>query len=227
MRVGLLHRDRVVGRDPGEVEVLGGGVHEHDRQTQLQKPRVVVVRSVGLGVLPAREHHSRNLALEQHLDVLGLGHAPGARAENGIEAALRKRAGDDLGERREDRVLKLRHDEPDHARAPDPQVRRPFVADDVERGEHGRARRVRDPGLAVEDAADGRLAHTGLLRDVGEPPRHRATVRQTRASPGVLGGHQTSRPASPTCARDLRACSRVDTASLTSRKCIDLSDSCN
>ena len=70
VRVRLLHRDRVVGRDPREVEVVSSGIHEHDRQPQLEEPRVVVVRRVGLGVLAAGEDHSRDLPLEQHLDVL-------------------------------------------------------------------------------------------------------------------------------------------------------------
>ena len=118
-----------------------------------------------------------DLALEQHLDVLGLGHAARARAEHGVEAALRERAADDLGERREDRVLQLGHDEPDHARPPHAQVRRPLVADHVERGEHCRARRVGDARLAVEHAADGRLADPGLLGYVCKISRHAATIR--------------------------------------------------
>ena len=75
MGVGLLHRDGVVGRDAREVEMVGGGVHEHDRQPQLEQPRVVLVRRVRLGVLAAGEDHPGDLALEQHLDVLRLGHA--------------------------------------------------------------------------------------------------------------------------------------------------------
>ncbi len=75
MRVGLLHRDRVVGRDARKVEMVGGRVHEHDRQPKLEQPRVVLVRRVGLGVLAAGEDHPRHLPLEQHLDVLRLRHA--------------------------------------------------------------------------------------------------------------------------------------------------------
>ncbi len=181
VRVGLLHRDGVVGRDAREVEVLGGGVHEHDRQAKLQQPLVVLVRRVGLGVLPAGKDHSRHLPLEQHLDVLGLGHAPGPRAEHGVEAALRERAGDDLGERREDRVLELGHDQPDHARATNAEVRRPLVADHVERSQHRSSRRVGDAGLAVQDTADRRLADPGLLRDVCKLPSHPAILRQISA----------------------------------------------
>ncbi|MDX6409091.1 MAG: hypothetical protein QOE13_2162 [Gaiellaceae bacterium] len=36
MTVGLLHRDRVVRGNPREVEVLRGGIDEHDRKAQLQ-----------------------------------------------------------------------------------------------------------------------------------------------------------------------------------------------
>ena len=75
MRVGLLHRDGVVGRDARKIEVVGRRVHEHDRQPQLEEPRVVLVRRVGLRVLAAGEDHPRDLALEQHLHVLRLGHA--------------------------------------------------------------------------------------------------------------------------------------------------------
>ena len=107
---------------------------------------------------------------------------PGARAQHRVEAALRERAGDNLGERREDRVLELRHDEPDHARLPPPQMRRPLVADHVERGQHRRARRVRDAGLAVQHAADRRLADAGLLRDVCKLAGHAATLRQNPAN---------------------------------------------
>ena len=99
VRVGLLHRDGVVGRDAREVEVLGGRVDEDDRQPQLQQARVVLVRRVGLGVLAAGEDHPGDLALEQHLDVLGLRHAAGARAQHRVETALGERARDDLRQR--------------------------------------------------------------------------------------------------------------------------------
>ena len=145
MGVGLLHGDGVVGRDAREIEVLGGRVDEHDGQAQLQQARVVLVRRVGLGVLAAGEDHPRDLPLEQHLDVFRLGHAAGARAQHRVEPALRERPADDLGERREDRVLELRHDQPDHARAPHAQMGRPLVADHVERRQHGGAGRVGDP----------------------------------------------------------------------------------
>ncbi len=116
MAVGLLHRHRVVGRHAGEVEVLGGGVHEHDGQAQLQEACVVLVRRVGLGVLAAGEDHAGNLPLEEHVDVLRLGQGARPRAEHRGEPALGERAADDLGQGREDRVLQLRHDEPHHPR---------------------------------------------------------------------------------------------------------------
>ena len=193
MAVGLLHRDGVVRRDARKVQVLGGGVDEDDRQAQLEQPQVVVVRRVGLGVLAAGEHHARHLPLEEHLDVLGLGHAPRPRAEDRVEPALGERAADHLRESREDRVLQLGHDEPDHARTSHPQVRRPLVADHVERGEHGGAGRIGDPRLPVQDATDRRLADAGLLRYVCKIPRHSAIIRRIRASPARsrLNGRQS------------------------------------
>ena len=182
VRIRLLHRDRVVGRDSREVEMLRRGVDEDDRQAQLQQPRVVVVRRVGFRVLSAREDHPRHLPLEQHLDVLGLRHAARAGAEDRVEPALRKRAGDDLGERREDRVLQLGDDQADHPRPAHPKMRGPLVADHVERSQHGGTGRVGNAGLAVQDATDRRLADPGLLRDVCKPPRHAATLRQRTAS---------------------------------------------
>ena len=52
--------------------MLGGGVDQHDRQTQLEQARVVVVRGVRLGVLAAAEDHAGDLPLEQHVHVVGL-----------------------------------------------------------------------------------------------------------------------------------------------------------
>ena len=179
--VRLLHGDGVVRGDAREVEVLGGRVHEHDRQAQLQQPQVVVVRRVRLGVLAAREDHAGDLALQQHVDVLGLGHAARPRAQDGVEPALRERPADHLGERREDGVLQLGHHEPDHARAPHAQVGRALVADHVECSEHRRAGRVGDARLAVEHAADGRLADPGLLGYVCKISRHAATIRHAVA----------------------------------------------
>ena len=50
----------------------------------------------------------------------------------------------------------------------DTQMRRALVPDHVERGQHRRPRRIGDPGLAVQDAADRRLADAGLPGDVRE-----------------------------------------------------------
>ena len=83
-----------------------------------------------------------------------------------LKPALRERSADHLGQSREDRVLQLGNDEPDHARAPDPQVGRPLVADHVERRQDGGAGGVGDPRLAVQDATDRRLADTGLFRNI-------------------------------------------------------------
>ncbi len=45
---GLFHRDRVVGGDAREVEVVARGVHQHDRQADVEQPEVVLVGGVGL-----------------------------------------------------------------------------------------------------------------------------------------------------------------------------------
>ena len=145
----------------------------------------MLVGGVRLGVLAAGEHHAGYLPLEEHLDILRLGGASGSGAQDRVEPPLRERPADDLRECREDRVLQLRQHEPDHARASHAQVRRPFVADDVERREHGGTGRVGDARLAVEDAADRCLADAGLLRDVCKISRHVATIGQAAASLAV------------------------------------------
>ncbi len=68
------------------------------------------------------------------------------------------------------------NDQPDHAGAPDAQVRRALVADHVERRQDGGARRLRDPGAAVQDAADGGLADPGLFGDVRKFASHAAIL---------------------------------------------------
>ena len=141
----------------------------------------MIVAGIGLGVLAAGEHHPGHLALEQHVDVLGLGHAAGAGAQHAVEPALRQRTTDHLGKSREDRVRQLRHDEADHPGPAATQLGRSLIADDVERGEHRIARRGRDPGLAVEDTADRRLADAGLLGDGGKMSRHVLILLQTLA----------------------------------------------
>ena len=72
----------------------------------------------GLVILAAGEDDPGHLLLEQHLDVLGLGHAGRRpRAEDRREPALRERSAHDLGKGREDRVLELRQHEADEPRA--------------------------------------------------------------------------------------------------------------
>ena len=176
VRVRLLHRDRVVGRDAGEVEVVCRRVDEHDGEAQLQQPRVVLVGRVRLRVLAAGEDHPRDLSVEEHLDVLGLRHAARPRAEDRVEASLGERSGDDFREGREDRVLELGDDEADHPRAARAQVRRPVVADHIQRREDSRTRRFRHAWLPVEDTTHGRLAHSRLSGDVHEPSSHVAIL---------------------------------------------------
>ena len=176
---GLLDGDRVVARDPREPEALDRRVDQHRRQLQLGEARVVAVRRVLLGVQAAGEHDPRDLLLEQQLDVLRLRHAArGLGAQDRREPALRERDAHDLGQRREDRVLELRQHEADEARALAPELGRPLVAHDVERGEHRLTRGVGDPGLAVEHAAHRGLAHADLARHLGESSCHAVMLRK-------------------------------------------------
>ena len=139
----------------------------------------MAVRRVLLRVQAAGEHDPRDLLLEQQLDVLRLGHAArGLGAQDRREPALREGDAHDLGERREDRVLELRQHEADEARALAPELGRPLVAHDVERGEHRLTRGVRDAGLAVEHAAHRGLAHADLARHLGESSCHAVMLRK-------------------------------------------------
>ena len=88
--------------------------------------------------------------------------AGGLGAQHRREALLGEGAADDLGERREDRVLELGQDEADEPGAFAAQLGRSLVAEDVEGGQHRLAGRLGDAGLAVEHAADGRLADADL-----------------------------------------------------------------
>ena len=96
------------------------------------------------------------------------------------EALLRERAAHHLGEGREDRVLQLRQDEADEARPLAAELGRALVAQDVERGQDGLARGLGDAGLAVEHAADGRLAHADLLGHLGESSCHAVSYANSR-----------------------------------------------
>ena len=51
-------------------------------------------------------------------------------------------------------------------------LRRPLVAEHVERGQHRLPGGIRHPGLVVEHAADGRFTDTDLARHFGETFRH-------------------------------------------------------
>ena len=75
----------------------------------------------------------------------------------------------DLSERREDGVEQLGHDEADQSGALAPQPARTVVAEHVEGDEDGLAGGLGDARLAVEDAADGRLADLGMAGDVSQP----------------------------------------------------------
>jgi hypothetical protein len=112
-------------------------------------------------------------AVDEHLGQLVLGRpARGLGGQHRRVALPRQRLADDLRQGREDRVLQLRGDQADQALAALAQPHRTFVAEDVEGGQHGLAGGGGDARLPVEDAADGRLAHPRLQRDVRKPCGH-------------------------------------------------------
>ena len=165
--------------DAGKAEALDRGVDEDRGQAALGQPCVVAVWRVFLGVQAAREHDARDLLLEQELDVVRLGDAAGRlRAQDRREPALGETDAHDLGDGREDRVLELGQDEADEPGALAAQLGRPLVAEDVERREHGLARGLGDPGLAVEDAADRRLADADLACHLCESSCHGVMILQ-------------------------------------------------
>jgi hypothetical protein len=104
---------------------------------------------------------------------------------------LRERDAHDLRKRGEDRVLKLGQDEPDEAGPLAAELRGSLVAEDVERREHGLARRFRHPGLAVEHPAHRRLADANLARNLGQPSCHCRII--CKISTSVCGPEQRLR----------------------------------
>jgi hypothetical protein len=88
---------------------------------------------------------------------------------------------DDLGERREDRVLEFGQDQADQPGALPAQLGGALVAEHVERGRDGRAGGVGHAGLAVQHPAHRRLADPGLLRDIRKSSWHGARILQISA----------------------------------------------
>lgn len=80
----------------------------------------MLVRCVGLREQAAGEDDTGDLLLEQKLHVVRLGHAaPGLRAQHGRQPLLGQSTTNDLGERREDRILQLGEHQPtSRARSP-------------------------------------------------------------------------------------------------------------
>lgn len=113
--------------------------------------------------------------VDEHLRQLVLGGAARSLGrEDGGVALPGQGLADDLGKRREYRVLQLRRDQADQAFAALPQAYGAFVAEDVQCGQYGLAGGGGDARLPVQDAADGRFAHPRLGCDVGKPCGHRA-----------------------------------------------------
>jgi hypothetical protein len=125
------------------------------------------------------EDDAGDLAVEQHLDVLVLGHAAGGLRTQDRGVPLLSQGGlDDLSERREDRVVQLRHHQADQAGAAFAQLGRPLVTQHVQRGQHRLAGLGGHAWTVVEDPRDGRLAHFGLPRDVGQACTHGGMVTE-------------------------------------------------
>jgi hypothetical protein len=187
-----VHRGDVVVADEGRVDAVQIAVDQHDRQPALAQRDVAGRVGGAVGVQPGDEDDPGDAALQEHLGVVVLVDAAGGLgAQHRRVAVPRQRRLDDLRERREDRVVELRDDEPDEAGGPLLQPGRPLVAEDVEGGEHRLAGAVGDPGTAVEDPADRRLADAGLHRDVGQP-----SALVTQAGPVREGARG---PESPSC----------------------------
>ena len=129
-----LHRGDVVVGDERGVDALDVAVDQDDRQPALAQARVAVGVGRGVGVLAGDVDDPGDAAVEQHLHVVVLVH-PARRlgAQHRRVAVPGQRGLDDLGERREDRVGQLGHDQPDQAGALAPQPARPVVAEHVQR----------------------------------------------------------------------------------------------
>ncbi len=178
----------------GKSRCVGRRIHEHDRQAQLQQPRVVLVRRVRLGVLAAGEHHPGDLPLEQHLDVFGLRHAAGPRAQHGVETAAararRRRPRRTPG--RSGSAAPAAPARPCRAR-PRRSLVGPLVAEDVERGQHRRAGGSATPGLPLRT----RLTVASLT------PACLATSARCRATVQLIGHSLASEDAARSAADSL------------------------
>ncbi len=143
----------------------------------------MLVVGVGLREVAAGEDHAGDVLVEQHVDVVGLGDTLGGPgAQHRGEAALGQRTRDHLSECREDRVLQLGQHQADQAGPLPAQLGWALVSEDVQRRQHGGAGRIGDSRLAVEHAADRRLAHSDVLGDLGQSACHSASVMHESAS---------------------------------------------
>ena len=152
--------------------------YQDGRELARGEPPVMVVGRIGLRVQSAGKDHAGDLLLEEQVDIVRLGHAAGRLgAQHRRVALLREGAADDIGKRREDRVLEFRQDEPDQPGAFAPKLRRSLVAQDVEGRQDPLAGSLRDTGLLVEDAAHRRLGDANLLRHIRESSCHADILR--------------------------------------------------
>ena len=158
-------------RDKRQAErekLSGAALEEHDRQWALGQALVPLPGRRGVGVQTGDEDDPGDLPVEQHVDVLVLGHpARGLGAQHRGVAVVGQRGLDHLGEGREDRIVQLRHDQPDQPGRVLPQPHRPLVTEHVQRRHDRPPRLGGDAGPVVEDPRDRRLAHPGLHGDVG------------------------------------------------------------
>ena len=138
VRHGQLGGRVLVAGDERRLDALDVAVDHHDRQPAGEQLAVALRVGGGVGVQAGDEDDAADLAVQQHLDVLVLAHAArGLRAQHGRVPLLGQDRLDDLRERGEDRVVQLRHDQPDQAGAALAQAGRPFVPQHVQRGQHG------------------------------------------------------------------------------------------
>ncbi len=165
---GELHRGPVVGGDEGGLHLLGEPVDQDVRDALPAELVVAAHVGRGVGVQAGDEDDAGDPAVDQHLGQLVLGGPAGRlRGQHRRVPLPGQGLADDLGERREDRVVQFRSYQTDEPRTALAQLHGPLVAEYVEGGQHGFAGACGHTGLAVEHAADCGFADPRLGCDVG------------------------------------------------------------
>ena len=136
---------------------------------------LVVDRVIGadVGVAPRHHDHAGDATFDQRVEVVVLGRADRRGAAQDAQVATRQQARlDGLDELGKDRIVELRHDQPDDAGARRVVQRLGGVAQFRQHPQHTVACGIAHTLLAVHDAADGGLADAGERRDVLEADPH-------------------------------------------------------